>query len=201
MSIAARINSDAREKLMSTAEKLFAQQGYPQTSVRQIAGAAGLNLSLISYYFGSKEALYKEVFVRRLDSIKETLANISWKSGAVEEKLNQFLNIHTDMHMFNRSFLRLLYREFTLLSESVVRDMIIAFFQDNYRILDGIIIEGCNTGEFKKVDTSLFFLTIIGMVPMVVNGAPFNNLTATNLDIHVPDLNNVKLYLYQILKP
>ncbi|HNO01068.1 MAG TPA: TetR family transcriptional regulator, partial [Chitinophagaceae bacterium] len=42
---------------MKKAEKLFAEKGYNGTSVRDIAEKAGINLAMVSYYFGSKEKL------------------------------------------------------------------------------------------------------------------------------------------------
>ncbi|GGB93430.1 CerR family C-terminal domain-containing protein [Pseudoduganella buxea] len=49
----------SREKLLLAAMKLFAEQGFARTSTREIALAAGANVSAISYYFGDKAGLYK----------------------------------------------------------------------------------------------------------------------------------------------
>lgn len=50
----------AREQLLAAARGLFARRGLSGTTIRDIAQAAGLNSSLISYYFESKEGLYRE---------------------------------------------------------------------------------------------------------------------------------------------
>ena len=50
-------SSDTPAALVNAALKLFADQGYSATSTRQIAAAAGVNISLISYYFGGKAGL------------------------------------------------------------------------------------------------------------------------------------------------
>lgn len=50
----------ARGGLLSAGKRLFARKGLSGTSIRDIAQEAGLNSSLISYYFASKEGLYKE---------------------------------------------------------------------------------------------------------------------------------------------
>lgn len=52
-------NGTARETLIVAAKHLFAHQGLSGTSIRDIAKRAGLNSSLISYYFESKEGLYR----------------------------------------------------------------------------------------------------------------------------------------------
>ncbi len=51
----------AREILIETATRLFSIHGLEGTSTRDIAKDSGLNISLISYYFGGKEGLYKAV--------------------------------------------------------------------------------------------------------------------------------------------
>ena len=55
-----------RALLLDTAERLFAEQGYDGTGVRQIADQAGVNLGAIHYYWGSKEALCRDALERRL---------------------------------------------------------------------------------------------------------------------------------------
>jgi TetR/AcrR family transcriptional regulator len=51
----------SRMKLVLTAAKLFSEKGFDGVSTRDIAGAAGVNISLISYYFNGKEGLYMAV--------------------------------------------------------------------------------------------------------------------------------------------
>lgn len=54
-------DQDAKSKIMEVSLKLFAEKGFEGTSTRDIAKASGLNISLISYYFGGKEGLYKSI--------------------------------------------------------------------------------------------------------------------------------------------
>lgn len=56
---------DRRERILDAAERAFAQEGYSGTTMRQIAAAAEVKLSLLSYHFPSKLALYTAVFERR----------------------------------------------------------------------------------------------------------------------------------------
>jgi AcrR family transcriptional regulator len=57
------------EHLIDVAEKLFAQKGVAETSVRAITSEAGVNVAAINYYFGSKEDLYQAVINRRLEPL------------------------------------------------------------------------------------------------------------------------------------
>jgi AcrR family transcriptional regulator len=53
---------EARTRLLDAALALFAEQGFAKTSTREIALAAQVNISAISYYFGNKQGLYQALF-------------------------------------------------------------------------------------------------------------------------------------------
>jgi len=55
-------DKSTRDRLLKAASKLFAKKGFDRVSVREIAGASGSNLCLVSYYFGGKEKLYQKIF-------------------------------------------------------------------------------------------------------------------------------------------
>lgn len=46
-----------REHILFAAERLFAERGFSSSSMRDITAAAGVNLSVVYYYFKDKEAL------------------------------------------------------------------------------------------------------------------------------------------------
>jgi len=58
--------ADTRDRILSAAEALFMKDGYAATSLRMITARAKVNLAAVNYHFGSKEALIREVFERRL---------------------------------------------------------------------------------------------------------------------------------------
>ncbi len=51
----------SRQRILKEAERLFARQGYTGTGLRELAAAAGVNLAMINYFFGSKKQLLKEI--------------------------------------------------------------------------------------------------------------------------------------------
>lgn len=48
---------NTRERIIETAEVLFAKHGYEGTSLRDITEHAGVNIAAVNYHFGSKEGL------------------------------------------------------------------------------------------------------------------------------------------------
>lgn len=61
----ARRGSERVRNLLLAAEKVFAVEGYHGATMRQLADAAGVGVSLLAYHFETKERLYYEVFARR----------------------------------------------------------------------------------------------------------------------------------------
>lgn len=53
---------DVKRRILLSAKKLFAKQGFDGTSVRQICDEASANVALVSYYFGGKEKVLWAIF-------------------------------------------------------------------------------------------------------------------------------------------
>ncbi|NKI34558.1 TetR/AcrR family transcriptional regulator [Wenzhouxiangella sp. XN79A] len=119
-----RADDDAPEstarRILDTAERLFADQGFHSTTLRQITREAGVNLAAVNYHHGSKDALILAVFQRRLDELNsERLTRLRAAMEAadppqLEDVLEAF--IHPALRMGSDSsgdggrFMRLLMR-------------------------------------------------------------------------------------------
>jgi AcrR family transcriptional regulator len=60
-----------RDRILRTAERLFAAHGYNGVSMRDLAGAAQVNIASIGYHFDSKEGLLSEVYRRHCEPLIE----------------------------------------------------------------------------------------------------------------------------------
>ncbi len=87
-----------RDRILDGSEQLFSESGYSATSFRDIARLAQVNPALIGYYFGSKRALFNEVYKRRgrelTDRWARRLDELEAKSRrppSVEQLLRAFL--------------------------------------------------------------------------------------------------------------
>jgi AcrR family transcriptional regulator len=107
-----------RERLLDTAECLFAERGFAATSVRDITAKAGCNLAAVNYHFGGKQNLYREVFRRRLAALREQrIASIHGareRADSLESVLAAFADVFLKPLVArggSRSVLDLLQRE------------------------------------------------------------------------------------------
>ena len=58
-----------RERLLATAEELFATRGIDAVSVRDITEAAGANIAAVNYHFGSRRGLIDAIVERHADAL------------------------------------------------------------------------------------------------------------------------------------
>ena len=56
--------TDTKQRILDSAERLFADNGFEGTSLRTIIGDAKVNLAAIHYHYHSKEALVDAVILR-----------------------------------------------------------------------------------------------------------------------------------------
>src|SRR5258705_1872504 len=70
-----------RDRILRTAERLFAERGFNGVSVRELAAAAQVNIASIGYHFKSKEGLLSEVYRRHCEPmIEERLRRLAASS-------------------------------------------------------------------------------------------------------------------------
>ncbi len=60
-----------KDRILDAAERLFAEKGFAQTSLRDITAEAGVNLAAVNYHFQSKDHLIGAVFDRRIRPLNE----------------------------------------------------------------------------------------------------------------------------------
>ncbi|MDE3103736.1 MAG: TetR family transcriptional regulator [Acidobacteriota bacterium] len=77
----------SRERLICSAEQLFAERGFNGVSVRDITNAAKVNSALLGYYFGSKEGLLAEVYTRHCEPLKQERLRLLHEFRARDGKL------------------------------------------------------------------------------------------------------------------
>src|ERR1700741_3318643 len=58
-------SDQTRGAILAAAERLYADRGFGDVTLRDIVAAADVNLAAVNYHFGSKDELIAELFVTR----------------------------------------------------------------------------------------------------------------------------------------
>jgi AcrR family transcriptional regulator len=98
--------SDARQRIYDAAIDLFARKGYNGVGVRELARTAGVQLSMIDYYFGGKLAILKAILQQYQEMYQAALKPLWEDEDAAEERTRravrnvvQFFRDHTALAM------------------------------------------------------------------------------------------------------
>ena len=89
------------DRILDAAEKLFAEHGFAETSLRSITSKAGVNLAAVNYHFGSKKSLIQAVFSRFLDPFVGNLSTalVSYQNANAAIDLEEVLHLLVDQVM------------------------------------------------------------------------------------------------------
>jgi AcrR family transcriptional regulator len=107
--------SKVRDDILNAAERVFSNQGYAGTTLREVSDIVKVTQALINYYFGSKFGLFGEVFLRRATKISQDrmdqLAELKARGGKLDlsQVVRAFLQPTLGMRATaqGRAFLRL----------------------------------------------------------------------------------------------
>lgn len=174
--------NDKQLQIIQSAEELFAEKGFAGTSVRDIADKAGINVAMISYYFGSKEKLLEAIFHYRAEGTVQKLEEMfKAKELSPIEKVNALIDYYIDKFNTQPCFHKIMMREQVAINKTVTTEIIHHFKKRNQDLVKQLVNEGQKTGAFvKNIDIPLLMTTLIGTVSHMVTTQHFyrslNNL-------------------------
>jgi AcrR family transcriptional regulator len=167
--------SEKQTAIIETAERLFSKKGYDGTSVRDIATEAGINVAMISYYFGSKEKLMEAVFESKTAGLRLKVENlIHDKELTPIQKINTLIDDYVNKFIDQTTFHTIMMREQLTEKRSPVWDMILELKKKNFENIRLLILDGQKQGIFKKnIDILMMMSTMVGTVSQTVSSEVF----------------------------
>lgn len=199
--------NDKQLQIIETAEKLFADKGFKGTSVRDIAEEAGINVAMISYYFGSKEQLMEAIFEVRIGSVQMRLEDLLKDDSMTPiQKINMLIDEHVERVSQKESFYKIMITEQLINKNPVVIHAVNQLKIRNAELVGQLIKDGQKKGVFKKkVDLVLMLNTLVGTVSHTmmnkdyyrefyslqsVSDEEFNTLLKRRVSVHIKSLFN-----------
>ena len=190
---------ETRAQILEVAERLFAERGFAETRLEDVAGRVGVKRQALFYYFRDKRALYEEIVGNVFGGLFGQLQDALEAPGAsLQEALEDALSRFVEYVWARPSTAHI------LLSEATRRENHSEAFRSLARpaldCLRQVFDEGHRRGVFRPITTDpLHFASFVagstvffvGAVPSLVPELPFDPLSREQLAIHKRDLIRV----------
>ena len=88
--------NNMEQKILESAEKLFMEQGFTNTTTAKIAKEAGCNQALVHYYYRTKEQLFERIYKEKMQLMVTSVTNINTSGSTFEEKVVSIIDAHWD---------------------------------------------------------------------------------------------------------
>lgn len=95
-------SQSTENKILEAAKKVFILHGLEGTSMQQIASEAGINKSLLHYYFRTKEKLFDAVFTYAFHYIVPQMEGILNSDSGINDKIERIVAEYMDLLSENK---------------------------------------------------------------------------------------------------
>lgn len=161
-----------RKEIFHASVHLFLNKGFNETSMREIAEAAGIGKSTLYDYFPSKDDILLSFVEDELEKLTDQAKEIMKQNIGAKEKLRQMMFAYMDYLATNEDFYMKLSTEVQRLAQNSL-ERIQRKRHALQDMLRGIIEEGIQEGCFRAVDSLLATRVILtALTPAVYTTRP-----------------------------
>lgn len=191
-------DTGTEQLIKDTAKRLFFAEGKLHATTQEIADAAGVNRTLVNYYFKSRDALFDQVFNEAQQSIVDLIDEVIESNKPFKLKIENLISV------FLKESMQYPYREIFIITEMNRNDvidgkkarvkMVNAFLEQVQKEMDEGNIRSMNPRHFTM---NLFALMAY---PLVV--APLNKiLFGMNDEEYSTLMEERKKLIFEIIFP
>lgn len=181
-----------RHEIFHQVVNVFLKKGFQETSMREIAEAAGLGKSTLYDYFRNKDEILVYYFEDQLNDLTTEARQIALQNEPADKRLHEITETHMEFLQANKNlFMKMSMEAQRLKPESQRKIQAKRYvYQD---LICALIDEGIREGAFRKVNPLLAArILITSMAPVVLTsrptGTPKEMLNET-LDIFLKGIN------------
>lgn len=138
-----------KESILNASAELFAQRGFSGVGVRDIAKRAGVNISMISYYFGGKIGILKAINEVYFTEIGKIVREISEKSLSHQEEFKYIVEGIVKFFQKKKNFCKVAILEMPF-DYPELADYKFALLRDNVIFVRKTLRKGFRIGDTNK---------------------------------------------------
>jgi TetR/AcrR family transcriptional regulator len=156
---------DVRARLIATSQQLFAQKGYGDVSLRDIARAANVTPAMVSYYFGDKAGLYEAVFTETLGTLLSRIKAVADEARLLRAPLEKFLQVYFRTMIEQPWLPQLLLREVATRDTPLRKVFLDRFAGQATQVMPALIGREMMAGRIRSdMDERQLLLSLLGMM-------------------------------------
>ena len=152
--------SEKREKILKSAARLFAKNGYEKVTMEEIATKLKLNKATLYYYFKSKDEIFFMIQMQAIGQANDALEKVLDSNLGPKEKLREAIKSH--VRIVTRDYITGTFRQRELVLPRELMVKVIAarnHFEENF---EKIVLEGVKQGIFQENNWKLAVMSILG---------------------------------------
>jgi TetR/AcrR family fatty acid metabolism transcriptional regulator len=155
--------TDKRQRILDAALRAFAEQGFYNTKISDVANYANVADGTIYLYFKNKDDLLISLFEDRMDWIIDRVTSAIEKSdGSVIDQIRNLIRMHFQMAIDRPKLAEFITVELRQ-STKFVKEYKNERFYDYLGVMEGLLEKGINEGIFREdLDKQLVARSIFG---------------------------------------
>jgi len=156
-------------RILEAAIKVFAEQGFHNSTISQVAREAGVADGTIYLYFKNKTDILSHFFTYKSRLVFDRFREVVDQAGSAEDKLRSLVYRHLTEFQRDRN-MAVVFQCEALMSRYVNEEYIREITKNYFSILDEIIRQGQAEGSVRKeLPRGLVKRFILGAVNEVIN--------------------------------
>lgn len=159
--------TERKLEILNIAQGLFMTNGYPATSVRDIARAAGVEAASLYSHINGKEELLDTTCFDLAEKFQNGISEVNDIYFDAAQKLKMAIDTHVNILTNNIEAAVVFQRDWRHLNEARRKDFITLRnnYEDGFRV---IVQNGIDEGLFSDVDVKFAALTILSSLNWIV---------------------------------
>jgi AcrR family transcriptional regulator len=157
-------------ELLEAARKVFAEKGFHEATVDEIADAAGVAKGTVYLYYRSKRAIYWAALERGITALHDEVKTQLAREDTLENKIRAYIAIRIGYFEKNRDFFKIYLSEFgsAFTHPAQVRKDFGDLYLRQARVLEGVLREGIKRKLIRRIRTDTAALAISDLTRGVI---------------------------------
>jgi len=151
-----------RNDIMEAARELFAKRSYEAVSVRDIVSQAGANVAAVSYHFGGKENLYREIVRQDLAALRSWIAEVRDENSTTRDKMEILVEGLLEIMTADNSVILMVFNEGFTVSDRI-SDILEEHIFETFSMFREIIQSGADEIKIREGDELFTVMSFISM--------------------------------------